>query len=347
MALAKVTLGSALLGTFGLMATEGLMTGRGPERKADREALLRDGWKPYSFKIGDEYVSYAGLEPMSAFLAIAADYAEYARHEPDSNKIEQLFLGGAFGILEYLKEQPFLQGVSDIAKLFGDPEGRGGGKTDLKDKLNEIAKQYGGFVIGGSPAGAYGSLVASIERLIDPAQRDVRTNPDLPMGVRGFYEAFNRYRSRLPYASEALPESLNLWGDPVLSGQGKAYELVLPTRVSPSQFSEVDDALVRMGSPVGMPERKIDGVEMDAYQYNRLLTIYGKELPAKQEILRVMQTPGFDLLNVSDQQKTVQRVHSKFMDAAKKQLLSEDPTLRAKIDELDELRKANGLYYKP
>jgi hypothetical protein len=140
---------------------------------------------------------------------------------------------------------------------------------------------------------------------------------------------------------------LNLWGDPVLSGQGKAYELVLPTRVSPSQFSEVDDALVRMGSPVGMPERKIDGVEMDAYQYNRLLTIYGKELPAKQEILRVMQTPGFDLLNVSDQQKTVQRVHSKFMDAAKKQLLSEDPTLRAKIDELDELRKANGLYYKP
>jgi hypothetical protein len=344
MALAKVTLGSAVLATFGAMASEGLFTGRGPERKADREALMRDGWKPYSMKIGDQYVSYAGLEPVSALLAIASDYAEYARHEPDAGKVEQVFLGATYGLYEYLKEQPYLQGIADIAKLIGTNQQ---GEVDGKKIVNELAKQYGGFVIGGSPAGAYGSLVASIERLIDPTVRDVRTNPDLPMGVRGFYEAFNRYRSRLPYASEALPPALNLWGDPVLVGQGKAYELVLPTRVSPSQFSEVDDALVRMGSPVGMPERKIDGVEMDAFQYNRLLTIYGKELPSKQEMLRVMQTPGFDLLNLDDQQKTVQRVHSRYMDVAKKQLFSEDPVLRAKVDELKELRKANGLYYKP
>jgi hypothetical protein len=167
------------------------------------------------------------------------------------------------------------------------------------------------------------------------------------MGVRGFYEAFNRYRSRLPYASEALPPALNLWGDPVLSGQGKAYELVLPTRVSPSQFSEVDDALVRMGSPVGMPERKIDGIEMDAMQYNRLLTIYGKELPSKQKLLDLVQTPGFDLLDTGDQQQRILSVHSTYMDTAKKMLLAEDPNLRAKIDELKELRRANGRYYKP
>jgi hypothetical protein len=344
MALAKVTLGSAVLATFGAIASEGLLTGRGPERKADREALLRDGWKPYSFKIGDEYYSYAGLEPVSALLAIAADYAEYARHEKDSTKIEQVFLGATYGLYEYLKEQPYLQGIADIAKLIGTNQQ---GQVDGKKIVNELAKQYGGFVIGGSPAGAYGSLVASIERLIDPMQRDVRTNPDLPMGVRGFYEAFNRYRSRLPYASEALPPALNLWGDPVLSGQGKAYELVLPTRVSPSQFSEVDDALVRMGSPVGMPERKIDGIEMDAMQYNRLLTIYGKELPSKQKLLDLVQTPGFDLLDTGDQQQRILSVHSTYMDTAKKMLLAEDPSLRAKIDELKELRRANGRYYKP
>jgi hypothetical protein len=60
-----------------------------------------------------------------------------------------------------------------------------------------------------------------------------------------------------------------------------------------------------------------------------------------------MQTPGFDLLSLDDQQKTVQRVHSKYMDAAKNQLKLEDPRLQIKIDELQELRKANGLYYKP
>ena len=132
-----------------------------------------------------------------------------------------------------------------------------------------------------------------------------------------------------------------------VEGSEAHLKSVMPTKVSPQQFSEVDDALVRLGSPIGMPERKIDGVEVDAFQYNRLLTIYGKELPSKQEILNIMQTPGFDLLSLDDQQKTVQRVHSKYMDDAKNQLKAEDPTLQAKIDELKELRKANGLYYKP
>jgi hypothetical protein len=305
---------------------------------------MRDGWMPYSIKVGDEWVSYQGMEPISALLAIAADYAEYARHEPDAEKVEQVFLGATYGLYEYLKEQPYLQGVADVARLIGTNQQ---GDIDGKKIVDGLVKQFGGFVIGGSPAGAYSSLLAGIERLSDPTNRDVRASPDLPMGVRGFVEAFNRYKSRLPYFNQDLPEQLNLWGDPVLSGQGKPYEMVLPTRVSPAQFSEVDDALVRMGSPVGMPERKIDGVELDAFQYNRLLTIYGKELPAKQEILNVMRTPGFDLLNLDDQQKTVQRVHSRFVDIARKTLISEDPALQAKIGEMSEARKAQGLFYKP
>ena len=344
MALAKVTLGSAVLATFGALAGEGMITGRGPARKADRDALLRDGWQPYSLKIGDKYYSYSGMEPISALLAVAADYAEYAKHETDASKIEEVFLGGTYGLYEYLKEQPYLQGVAEVAKLLGTTQQ---GEVDGKKIVDGLVKQFGGFVIGGSPAGAYSSLLAGIERLSDPTNRDTRASPELPMGVRGFIEAFNKYKSRLPYFSADLPEALNLWGDPTKSGTGAAYELVLPTRVTPQQFSEVDDLLVRMGSPIGMPERKIDGVEMDAFQNNRLLTIYGKELPSKAEILNIMQTPGFDLLSLDDQQKTVQRVHSKYMDAAKNMLKSEDPSLQIKIDELKELRKANGLYYKP
>jgi hypothetical protein len=344
MALAKVTLGSGILTTFAAMSAEGNITGRGPARKADRDALIRDGWQPYSIKVGDQYYSYNGMEPISALLAIAADYAEYAKHETDASKIEEVFLGGTYGLYEYLKEQPYLQGVADVAKLIGANQQ---GAVDGKKIVDGLVKQFGGFVIGGSPAGAYSSLLAGIERLSDPTNRDTRASPDVPMGVRGFVEAFNKYKSRLPYFNADLPESLNLWGVPTKSGTGAAYELVLPTKVTPQQFSEVDDLLMRMGSPVGMPERKIDGVEMDAFQYNRLLTIYGQELPSKQEILNIMQMPGFDLMSLDDQQKTVQRVHSKFMDAARNTLKAEDTRLQVKIDELNELRKANGLYYKP
>lgn len=345
MAMAKVTLGSTLLATFAMMAAEGNITGGGPKRPADREAFMRTGAQPYSIKIGDNWYSYTGMEPVGALLAIAADYAEYAQQEPDKGKVEQVFLGGVYGLYEYLKEQPYLQGVADITRAIG--LGRQGGEVDGAKIVNEISKQVGGFAIGGSPGGVYSSLMAGIERVSDPEQRGVRTNPELPMGVRGFYEAFNKYRSRLPYFSKDLPEDLTLWGDPIMRGQGKPMELVLPTRVSPDQFSEVDDALLRLGSPVGMPDKKLEGIEMDSFQYNRLLTIYGKELNAKQLIMETIIAPGFDLMSLKDQQQTLQRVHSKLMQQAKMQLKQEYPDLQAKIEELDTLRDANGLYYKP
>jgi len=119
MALAKVTLGSAMLATFASLAVEGKITGRGPARKADRDALLRDGKTPYSIKLGDSYYSYGGMEPASAFIAIAADYAEYAKYETDASKIEEVFLGATYGLYEYLKEQPYMQGIADVAKLIG------------------------------------------------------------------------------------------------------------------------------------------------------------------------------------------------------------------------------------
>jgi hypothetical protein len=344
MALAKVTLGSGILATFAAMSGEGSITGRGPSRKADRDALIRDGWQPYSIKVGDQYYSYNGMEPISALLAIAADYAEYAKHETDASKIEEVFLGGTYGLYEYLKEQPYLQGVADVAKLIGTNQQ---GAVDGKKIVDGLVKQFGGFVIGGSPAGVYSSLLAGIERLSDPTNKDTRANPELPMGVRGFVEAFNKYKSRIPYFNEELPATLNLWGDETKSGTGALYEMVLPTRVTPQQFSEVDDALVRLGSPIGMPSRKVDGIEMNATQYNRLLSIYGKDLPSKDELLSTMQTPGFDKLSKDDQQKTVQRVHSMYMGRARTILMSEFPLLQKKIDNLNESRKVNGLYYKP
>jgi len=178
-----VTLGSSVLATFAMLAAEGNITGRGPERKADRDALMRDGWLPYSIKVGDAYYSYNGMEPVSALMAIAADYAEYAKHEPDAGKVEEVFLGATYGLYEYLKEQPYLQGIAEVSKLIGTNQQ---GQVDGKKIVDALVKQFGGFVIGGSPAGAYSSLVAGIERLLDPMAKDTRASPELPMGVRGF-----------------------------------------------------------------------------------------------------------------------------------------------------------------
>lgn len=346
-AMAKVTLGSSILATYASMAGEGNISGRGPARGADREALERTGWKPYSIKAGDEWISYNGLEPISALLAIAADYAEYAKYEPDATKTEEAFLGATFAVYHYLADQPYLQGVADIGKLIGDADS---GK--VKAGINAFAKQVSGFVIGGSPLGAYNSTIAGIERLIDPTKKDTRADPELPIAVRGFVEGFNKYTARLPYFNASLPNDLNMWGDERKEGQGKAYEMVLPTRVSPEQFSEADDILVRLGSPLSVKGfDKVDGVELTATERNRFKQIYGKEVVSagrdiKSAIVEMAMTPGFDMLPLDQQQENIKAVHRKYADAAKSMLLMETPDLQMRIEKLKANREAFGIYYK-
>lgn len=367
LALAKMTMGSALLTTFASMGGEGIITGRGPGRKADRDALLREGWQPYSLVLpkdmfGDQverlgsmgkvsvsndkvYVSFNGLEPISAFMAMAADYAEYSRYEDDAGKVEEVFMGALYGMYHYMSQQPFLQGISDLASaLTGTIPNTNKAVSAVVDGWT---KQFGAFAIGGSPAGAYGSAVAGVERFMDPNSSDTSVaGLDLPMGVKGFYEGLKKYQSRVPGMSDNIPVRLNLWGDPVQVGQGNAYELVLPTRVSPGQFSPVDNALVQMGSPIGMPNRKIDGVELTAEQYNSLITIYSKEFNAKDELYNVITNPGFSIMTLDAQQSKVRQVHDKVLDAARKTLVSRDTELQSKIRQLQEKKRAFGLFYK-
>lgn len=348
MAMAKITLGSTFLATYAGFAAEGNISGRGPARKEERDALERTGWKPYSIKVGDEWISYSGLEPVSALMAISADYAEYAKYEPDATKAEEVFLGAIFSTYHYLSEQPYMQGVADVGKLVGDADS---GK--VKAGINALAKQFGSFVIGGSPLGAYNSLVANIERMIDPTKKDPKADPDLPIAVKGFYEGLvNKYASRLPYFNQFLPDDLNMWGEPKMEGQGKGYEMILPTRVSPEQFSPADDILVRLGGPIGVKSfERVEGVELTAEQRNRFKQIYGQEivvggLGVKDTIVEMANAPGFELLPLDAQQKNIKNVHETFTNAAKDKLIMESPDLSQKIEKLKANREAFGLYYK-
>lgn len=347
MAMAKVSLGSTFMAAFAGFAAEGTLSGSGPGRKEERDALERTGWRPYSRKVGDEWISYAGIEPVSALIAIAADYAEYGKYETDADKIDEVFLGGMFAMYEYLKEQPYMQGVADFGALIGESDS---GK--VKAGINALAKQLGGFVAGGSPLGPYNSMIAGIERLIDPTRKDTKADPDLPLGVKGFYEGLYKYKSRLPYFNKDIPDDLNMWGDPRQDGQGKAYEMVLPTRVSPEQFSPADDVLVRLGSPLSIKSfNKVNGVELNPVERNRFKEIYGKEITVggmgiKEAIVEMANTPGFELIPLDQQQENIKSLHEQYAKVAKQTLLMESPELVQRIEKLKANREAFGIYFK-
>ena len=367
MALAKVSMGSMAMWGVTELASDGYLTGALPGRKADREAFQRAGGQPYSLALprgsfseaqiqklssagkvtlGDDkiYFSFQGLEPIGAMLAIGADYAKYAANTEDNEEVNTVFGASVYAMYNYMGSQPALQGFSDIMAL---TKGFTTGEVNVEDFTNGLVKQVGAFAIGGSPLGAYNSAVAGIERYMDPDATDTSVKGlDLPVGVAGFYEALKQYQSRNPVFSDKLPPKLNLWGDAVQQGKGEMQELVMPTRVTAGEFAPLDQVLFELGSPITMPKRELKGVELDAIQYNQLITIYAKEFNAKEVLTNLIYTPGFTLLRDGVKQQQLSKTHDGLMEAARKTLLSRDPVLRNKIAEL-ESKKLDNMFAKP
>jgi hypothetical protein len=146
--------------------------------------------------------------------------------------------------------------------------------------------------------------------------------------------------------SDKLPPKLNLWGEVVQQGKGELQELVMPTRVTAGEFAPVDQVLFELGSPITMPKREINGIELRADQYNQLITIYAKEFNAKQVLTNLIYTPGFTILRDGVKQQQLSKTHDQLMDAARKTLISRDPELRNKMAEL-EAKKLDNMFAKP
>lgn len=139
-AMGRLALGTGLMMSVGYYAQQGRITGAMP-RNAEARKSLPPGWQPYSFvmrgegwPVGEDgnplpyydeaglpngplvYVSYQGLEPVSAFLGIAADTVDRMNsyHDPEARQnILTASLGATF---QYFTQVPFLEGMAGIFK---------------------------------------------------------------------------------------------------------------------------------------------------------------------------------------------------------------------------------------
>ena len=73
LARSQVAFGTFSLAFGTMLAANGLITGSAPPDPKERKALFETGWRPYSVKIGDKYISYQGYEPIHTMLGFSAD----------------------------------------------------------------------------------------------------------------------------------------------------------------------------------------------------------------------------------------------------------------------------------
>jgi hypothetical protein len=243
LAIARISLGSMVMGTAAYLAAAGLITGGGPKDKDLLDAKRRMGWQPYSFHIGGKYYSFSRMEPYATLFGMTADMVEIAGERSDL-EVDAMAKALVLSFAKNMTNKTYLTGVSDALEAVTDPD-KGGGRF--------VHRFVGSWV----PSG-----VAQVARVVDPVRRDTygpTSRGEATPLLREAKSMLREMRARTPGLSKDLPPRRNLWGDPILLEGGLGPDLISPIYTSTEKVSPVDDEIIRNKVSISMPPRFLYG----------------------------------------------------------------------------------------
>ena len=151
----------------------------------------------------------------------------------------------------------WLTGISELVEAIGDRS---------LAKLERFIQRYAGTIV---PTG----LAQANRTFSDPILRDTR-------GLDLWQSMVNQVHSRIPGYSDDLPPRTNVWGDPIVLGGGLGPDIVSPIYTLTGKPSPADQELLRLGVPVTMPQRQINGVKLTAHEYHLM-----QEIPELRDLV--------------------------------------------------------------
>lgn len=229
-----------MLGGLGLLmvgmdyAANGQITGAAPTDQGERALWERLRIQPYSIKVGDAWVSYRRLEPVSTMMALGADLHHimsnlFGDDAVDDVEQENLWMTSAAAAMQVVMDKTFLTGAAEFFNLAENPQ--------------MTAPSFGRNLMG---ALAVPAFVSQIERQMDPIVRDAQTIMD-------------RIRARTPGLSDDLPPQYDLWGRvrSTESGVGRLYDALSPFSIRIGDPEPIDRELYDIGYYPRLPSRNI------------------------------------------------------------------------------------------
>jgi hypothetical protein len=233
MAQSRMAAGTGLLMLGMDMVANQQMTGQAPQDPGERELWERRGLQPYSIKIGDKWVSYRRMEPVSTMMAIGADLQTIYQNvemdddpDDDAGELWGPVLGAA---LQVVQDKSFLTGISEFIKFSEDSQMYGASYFDQQTSALMV------------PA-----LAGQTERVVDPTIREASN-------------AIERAWARIPGLSKDLPASKDIWGRTrhTSSGLGVWYDALSPFTVRTQDPEPIDNELTRIGFYPKRPAKSI------------------------------------------------------------------------------------------
>lgn len=328
LALARVSTGTTIMMVTADFAMNDMITGKGPSNASERQAMQRQGWQPYSVKVGDRYFAYNRLDPIGLTMGLSADLVEIMANDefgPEKEKdLEELVIATTMAVANNAMSKTYLSGLSDFMQAMSDPERFG----------ESFFQRLAGSAI---PTG-----VAEIARFDDPYMTEVNSMMDA-------------IRKRTPGLSKDLPARRNLWGEAITyqSGLGVIYDGLSPIYSKKIKPNPIDEAILEHEMNITMPRKKtsFDGVTVDLSKYkgahSRYVELAGKEIkhPAwnlnSKDLLNEIVSGKHQLSQVYDMRSDgpdggkyffVRDIIQQFRDLAKQQLLKEYPEIKDEVD---------------
>ncbi len=330
LALAKQAIGTMIWGAAVCLVTNGTVTGYGPREPNQRKAWLREGNKPYSFKIGDTNIEYGRLEPFASVFGIAADAAEIIGLADEKLAVEtdKLFPAFLAATAKNYTSKTFLQGIS---------QGLDAAYEANADKMEKFIQNWARSAV------PFSSLVRGTEQAISPERKDFDSIAD---GIR----------AEIPWLSEDMPRKRDLWARPLTKEITRddgfletMFRVTSPIYVSERKDSPIDRELYNLKRGVPMPskEQVFSGdmggrgipVELDTKQYEKLLILMN-EIPLDSTGMKLKTS--LDHLVKSDDYKSVKNPEDKLKlirdqlkearDLAKQRMYETIPEIKQVVD---------------
>ena len=317
LALGKIVTGSTIMAVAADLTLSGQVTGAGPVDPQMRNIKRTTGWQPYSIKVGDKYYAYNRLDPVGGLIGLAADMSEIMG-QVDEATADQIATAAVLSIIQNMSSKVYLSGVTEFLDALDssstDPEAN-------NYKLTRYLQRLAGSMV---PA-----AVANLERVMSPE-------------MSATYGYIDRIKSRIPGYSDDLPPRRNIFGEPVVLEGGIGPDIMSPIYQSTDKKDPVADEIVRQQTDVAMPRRAVNGVELTPQQYDRYILLYSGEGLEGAKGVKLKDKLKETFASSQYRQATdgpeggkslfIRSIFTAYRDAAKSQLIREEPSLQTQIE---------------
>jgi hypothetical protein len=113
---AKALVGSIVFAGAGYLALDGRTTWKAPQGEKERKLFYSAGLQEYSIKIGNNWISYSKLGPLSYPFAMAAAMKYYAEDNPATagKEVPEKLVNAMGGVMGFFADQSYVEGMKDV-----------------------------------------------------------------------------------------------------------------------------------------------------------------------------------------------------------------------------------------